>query len=444
VGETVNVANRLTQHVQSPSKKHLERVQIILNHKFNKSVCLDLESHMSRYFAADGKHRVLNANAGITDANYFDRESYRDTFHELFDLLVRDGMLSRSIPEIVNSNLFKFSPFKALNSEQAIALSGVIERVFSSIKSGESSQLLIQGDPGTGKTIVAIYLIKLLRDVSAVSSSGQLERESVFADFFTEETSALLQGLEIALVVPKQSLRTTLQAVFKQTPGLSKSMVMMPFEVGESEKTFDILIVDEAHRLGQRANQPSAMQNKKFKDINLKLFGSDDSSKTQIDWIERKSRHQLLLLDTAQAIKPADLPLAKTRALINQARASDSLFRHSSQMRVMGGTGYLEFVKNLFTDNPTRATDFNGYDLRFYDDLSQMQRDILKLNQKYGLSRLLAGFAWEWKTKKNSALYAIEIGDVKLRWNQTVKDWINSPNIPSRGWIYPHHPRLRP
>lgn len=122
--------------------------------------------------------------------------------------------------------------------------------------------MLLQGDPGTGKTIVAIYLIKLLRDVSAVSSSGQLERESVFADFFTEETSALLQGLEIALVVPKQLLRTTLQAVFKQTPGLSKSMVMTPFEVGESEKTFDILIVDEAHRLGQRANQPSAMQNK--------------------------------------------------------------------------------------------------------------------------------------------------------------------------------------
>jgi hypothetical protein len=99
VEETVNVANRLTQHVQSPSKKHLERVQIILNHKFNKSVCLDLGSHMSRYFAADGKHRVLNANAGITDANYFDRKFYRDTFHELFDLLVRDGMLSRLIPQ---------------------------------------------------------------------------------------------------------------------------------------------------------------------------------------------------------------------------------------------------------------------------------------------------------------------------------------------------------
>jgi hypothetical protein len=96
-------------------------------------------------------------------------------------------------------------------------------------------------------------------------------------------------------------------------------------------------------------------------------------------------------------------------------------------MRVMGGTGYLDFVKNLFTDSPTKATDFNGYDLRFYGDLGKMQEDILALDKEHGLSRLLAGFAWEWKTKKNPQLFDIEIGDVKLRWNQTAKDWINSP-----------------
>jgi hypothetical protein len=370
---------------------------------------------------------VLNANAGITDANYFDRDTYRETFNELFELMVEDGMLTRSIPEIINSNLFKFSPFKALNSEQAIALSGVIERVISDIKADKSSQLVIQGDPGTGKTIVAIYLIKLLRDLSRVSRDDLIEQESVFADFFTEEVALLLKDLEIALVVPQQSLRATLQTVFTQTPGLHKNMVMTPFEVGESDKIFDILIVDESHRLGQRANQSSAMQNKKFKEINLKLFGSDDGSITQLDWIVKKSRHQLLLLDTAQSIKPADLPLVKTNQLIDQARVSDSLFKLSSQMRVMGGTGYLDFVKNLFTDNPTKATDFNGYDLRFYDDLGKMQEDILTLDKEHGLSRLLAGFAWEWKTKKNPQLFDIEIDDLKFRWNQTARDWINSP-----------------
>jgi hypothetical protein len=336
-------------------------------------------------------------------------------------------MLTRSVPEIINSNLFKFSPFKALNSEQAIALSGVIERVISDIKADNSSQLVIQGDPGTGKTIVAIYLIKLLRDLSRVSRDDLLEQESVFTNFFTHEVALLLKDLEIALVIPQQSLRATLKKVFALTPGLNKSMVMTAFEVGESEKTFDILIVDESHRLGQRANQPSAAQNNQFRDINIKLFGSDLSSITQLDWIVKKSRHQLLLLETAQSIKHADLPLVKTTELISKARSNDSLFKLSSQMRVMGGTGYLDFVKQLFTDNPIKAGDFNDYDFRFYDDLEKMQQDILSLDEEHGLSRLLAGYAWEWKSKKNSELYDIEIGKMNLRWNQTLKDWINSP-----------------
>ncbi|NBU22707.1 MAG: DUF2075 domain-containing protein, partial [Actinobacteria bacterium] len=258
VGETINAEARLGQHLNTASKKSLQHVQIILNETFNKSVCLDLESHLIRYFAADGKHRVLNANAGISDANYFNRDEYRKSFKELFDSLVEKGMLSRSIPEIVNSNLFKFSPFKALNSDQAIAVSALLEKLIRDIGKDSSSTLVIQGDPGTGKTIVAVYLMKLLRDIASISGDELLEEESIFSEFFTEANRKLLKSLKIGLVVPQQSLRTTLQRVFKQTPGLSKDMVMTPFEVGESEEKFDLLIVDESHRLGQRANQSSA------------------------------------------------------------------------------------------------------------------------------------------------------------------------------------------
>ena len=75
--------------------------------------------------------------------------------------------------------------------------------------------------------------------------------------------------------MPQQSLRTSIQKVFAKTPGLHKSMVMTPFEVGESAEQFDILIVDEAHRLNQRANQASAAQNTKFQHITEALFGFD-------------------------------------------------------------------------------------------------------------------------------------------------------------------------
>jgi DUF2075 family protein len=427
VGETVNAATRLFQHLNSPSKKHLERVQIILNDKFNKSVCLDLESHLIKYFAADGKHRVLNANFGIQDSDYFNRDEYRKSFNELFEMLVEQGVLSRSIPEIVNSNLFKFSPFKSLNSEQAISVSAVLEQLIANLKHKSSSELIIQGDPGTGKTVVAIYLLKLMVDISRITGDELLGEDSIFSDFFTSETKDLLEDLKLGLVVPQQSLRKTLQTVFSQTPGLTKQMVMTPFDVGQSNDHFDLLIVDEAHRLGQRANQSSAMLNKKFTDINLRLFGNDDPSHTQLEWIRKKSTSQILLLDTAQSIKPADLPITTTQGLIDKASKSGSLFRLTSQMRVAGGNDYLQFVKDLFSENPKPAPNFGSYDLRFYDDFAQMQKDILEMDQKHGLSRLLAGFAWPWVTKNDKSAFDIEIQGVKLRWNQTAVDWVNSP-----------------
>jgi uncharacterized protein len=429
VGESLSAVSRLNQHL-STTKQKLSRVQIILNERFNKSVCLDLESQLIRYLAADGKHRVLNANAGIQDANYYDRDKYQQSFNELFELMVQDGLLSKPVPEIVNSNLFKFSPFKAVTLEQAAALNGIIERIVGDLKMEGDSQLIVQGDPGTGKTIVAIYLMKLLRDIARASEDELLEDESIFSEFFTPELSQLFGSLKIALVVPQQALRKTLEVVFSQTPGLNKNMVLTPFEVAESQEDFDLLIVDEAHRLGQRSNQNSAMQNKKFTDLNIKLFGSDDKTKTQLDWIQLKSRHQLLLLDTAQSIRPGDLPLTTTNSLVEKAKKTDSWFHLASQMRVMGGNDYLAFVKDLFSEEGSVVKEFPGYDLRFFDSFADMRSEILRLDEEHGLSRLLAGYAWEYTTKKHPELFDIELEGIKLRWNQTVTDWVSSPTSP--------------
>ncbi len=430
VGETVNVATRLTQHLMSPSKQHLERVQIINHQKFNKSACLDLESQLIKYLAADGKHRVLNANAGITEANYFDRDTYRQSFEELFQALVDEGLLSRPIPEIINSNLFKFSPFKSLNSEQAIALTGVLERLIEDMEGRRTESLVIEGDPGTGKTIVAIYLMKLLSDLPKISAAEAAEQESMFADFFNHPTQQLFQNFKMAIVVPQQALRKTLSDVFAMTPGLSKSMVMSQFEVGASDEYFDLIIVDEAHRLGRRANQSSAAQNLKFKEINEKLFGQDSLEVTQLEWIKAKSRHQVLLLDVAQSIKPADLPTLLTEKLITDAKSAHCHFPLRSQMRVEGGNDYIEFVGRLLSDSPARANDFGTYEFRFCDSFTQLKNLVEEREREFGLSRLLAGYAWEWKSKNDKSAIDIEIEGHKIQWNQTITDWVNSPNSP--------------
>ncbi len=430
VGETVNVATRLTQHLMSPSKQHLERVQIINHQKFNKSACLDLESQLIKYLAADGKHRVLNANAGITEANYFDRDTYRQSFEELFQALVDEGLLSRPIPEIVNSNLFKFSPFKSLNSEQAIALTGVLERLIEDMEGRRTESLVIEGDPGTGKTIVAIYLMKLLSDLPKISAAEAAEQESMFADFFNHPTQQLFRNFKMAIVIPQQALRKTLSDVFAMTPGLSKSMVMSQFEVGASDEYFDLIIVDEAHRLGRRANQSSAAQNLKFKEINEKLFGQDSLEVTQLEWIKAKSRHQVLLLDVAQSIKPADLPTLLTEKLITDAKSAHCHFPLRSQMRVEGGNDYIEFVGRLLSDSPARANNFGTYEFRFCDSFTELKNLVEEREREFGLSRLLAGYAWEWKSKNDKSAIDIEIEGHKIQWNQTITDWVNSPNSP--------------
>jgi DUF2075 family protein len=207
-------------------------------------------------------------------------------------------------------------------------------------------------------------------------------------------------------------------------------MVLTPFEVAQSAEDFDLLIVDEAHRLGQRANQPSAAQNKKFTELNIKLFGFDDKTKTQLDWIQLKSRHQLLLLDTAQSIRPGDLPLATTEGLLEKAKNSDSWFHLASQMRVLGGNDYLAFVKEIFSEKEVTVTGSKGYDLRFFESFTEMRSEILRLDAEHGLSRLLAGYAWPYKTKKHPELFDIELDGIKMRWNQTVTDWVNSPTSP--------------
>ncbi len=426
VGETHNVANRLYQHMASVDRKNLKMVRIVFNEQFNKSVCLDLESQLIRYLHADGNFQVLNRNYGITDADYYDRARYREGFNEVFDQLLEEGVLTRSIPDIINSNLFKFSPFKALNSEQAIAVDGVLHLFFDDLAGSRGRSIVVQGDPGTGKTIVAIYLMKLLLDIAKSEPDEMLDRDTMFANYFIPEFRELVKDFKIALVIPQQSLRKTIQTVFTKTPGLNKNMVLNPFEVGESVEPFDLLIVDEAHRLGRRSNQPSASLNAKFTAINAALFGSDRSDLTQLDWIRAQSRHQLYLIDSAQSIKPADVPKKVLDGLIEQASSEASFFHLASQMRVQGGNDYLEFVGRVMEGAQYSRMTFGDYDLRFFDDIHELRRAILEKDHEVGLSRLVAGFAWPWASKNDPDAHDIEIDGLQLTWNRTATDWINS------------------
>lgn len=426
IGETLNVASRMNQHQTSAEKTDLDTLRVVVNDTFNKSACLDLESYLIRLFAGEGRYQVLNRNEGVTDRDYYDREEYRKSFQEIFEELRSEGLFQRTIPQIENSDLFKFSPFKALNHDQAAAVEDILEGLFADIESGSSGTIVVQGDPGTGKTIVAIYMMKLLRDIQESVLGEGFDSDSLFSDFFLEGHRELLKGFRIGLVIPQQSLRESIRKVFKKTPLLAPDMVLSPFYLDTVEGKFDLLIVDESHRLNQRANQPSGPQNKKFREINEKLFGSDALSYTQLDWIRAKSTHQILLVDSEQSVRPADLPEEVLFSLIEKSRLDARYYRLFSQMRVRGGADYVDYVRSVFSSIPQKPTRFGDYDLRFFEDIGSLHDAILERESESQLARLVAGYAWEWKSRNNAAAFDIEVGNRKFRWNKTQKDWINS------------------
>lgn len=428
VGESLNAVARMRQHFVSPEKEHLATARVIIDDTFNKSVCLDLESYLIRMLAGDGAYRVLNRNDGITESDYYDRDRYRETFREVFDQLQLDGVFTRSIPEIENSDLFKLSPFKALTQDQAIAVEDILDGFFADLETGVGSTIVIQGEPGTGKTVVAIYMLKLLADIAKSVPAEDLDSDSLFSEFFVDGYRQLLAGLRIGIVVPQQSLRESIKKVFRKTPGLRADMVLTPFDVGDSGEDFDLLIVDEAHRLNQRANQSSGFQNRRFASITEKLFGFDDKTKTQLDWIQAKSRHQIFLIDAAQSVRPADLPSETLANLVSAARSNDRHFRLASQMRVKAGEDYVGYIRSILSNGgqPAAPQVFVGYDLRMFDSLAAMRNELRRKDFETGLARMVAGFAWDWKTKTEKSAFDIELDGLQLRWNSTETDWIAS------------------
>lgn len=429
VGESINAATRMLQHLKSPKADVLREFRVVLDETFNKSVCLDLETYLIRLFNADENFTVLNKQSSSRNSNYYDRARYRDQFASIFESLREQGLFRHDLERIENSNLFKLSPFISLTQTQASAVETILELVRESVDDQVSRPVVVQGDPGTGKTVVGIFLAKLLADLDEPSDE-YLDQDTFIDDEVEPATERrALSDLRIAFVVPQQSLRETITKVFKATPGLHRVPVLTPYDVAEATDPFDVLIVDEAHRL-QQFSGALQMRSSTFREINRRLFPDDvdGTAHTQLDWIRAKSTVPILMLDALQTVRPmADLPATTIEHLIADARSAGRFLGLWTQMRTRAGEAYIDYVADVLTGRTNTQINFPEYDLRFYDDIRQMRSDIFERDHELGLSRMLAGFAWRWVSKGGKAIPDIEIDGLELFWNRAERDWINSP-----------------
>ncbi len=420
IGETADTLTRMSAHLKHGDKHLLRSVHLISSERFNKSATLDIESSLIKYIAADGKFSLLNSNLGLVDHNYYQRnELYAQIFKETWNRLHGEGLVQHSLESLDNSDLFKYSPYKSLSSDQRQGLLGILHALLDE----RTRSLVVQGGAGTGKSVLAIYLFKLLRsDIDEMS----------FHEFDAEEAELreLLKRIKqrygmpsMALVVPVGSFRTTLKKAFRNVVGLSANMVIGPAEL--ARKTYDIVLVDEAHRLRKRSNLGSYFR---VFDDTCKTLGFDQNSCSEVDWVCRQAGKAVFFYDTSQSVRPSDADAADFSRL--KTLATTQVQTLLSQFRVRAGNPYVNFLDELLNVRRHGKPKFSpkNYELVLFDSISDMVRVAQERNRQFGLSRMIAGYSWPWISHKNKDAFDIEIEDQKLRWNSTNSDWINAKN----------------
>ncbi len=448
VGESSNVSVRMKQHLDKNGKYYakrskLETVEIVFDPHFNKSAVLDFEQQLIELFKFEIRQTrnkekkslvfdvLQNGNRGQSKMhNYYRRSYYQDQIQLLWNELKDRGLARNYYNDIKNDSLFKYSPYTTLNEQQYQFSLDFLERITESLSQNDGEKNsdftgLINGAAGTGKTI---FLLNILRIIA--NSAEQNQADYLDGDFDASEEDLIelkrytrisgeiekiikkKKGLKIGFVTQVKSLQRTFKEVLAAN-GWQKNIVMTPNEVVknycDTGIKFDVLLVDESHRLWRYRKIGRAAGS--YKNACASLYGETDPSrieklcreKTALDWIFDCSKTRILVYDALQTVRESDITKEQYNAVISSRKKDTILSKELTiQMRCMAGMDYLQFLNALFDNKASshKKGEFGTYDFMSYDSPNELIADIVKKNKDYDLSRVVAGYGWQWQLNK--------------------------------------------
>jgi len=253
--------------------------------------------------------------------------------------------------------------------------------------------IIVEGGPGTGKSVVAI---KLLADL--------ISEKRLLVSYVTKNSAP--RNVYFSKLKQGNCLNNYVKTLFKGS-GIFTDMEQLRNE-------FDCLIVDEAHRL----NQKSGM----FK----------NKGENQIKEIINASRVSVFFIDEDQLVTSSDIgsisEIRKQAKDLNSIICNDVYheenFKLTSQFRCNGSDGYLAFLDDVLGIRST--ANYDGFDkeynIKIFDNPSQMREELRMLNNKdnSNKTRMVAGYCYDWITKNSNdnSVYDIELKpNFRAKWN---------------------------
>lgn len=225
---------------------------------------------------------------------------------------------------------------------------------------GHKQTLIVKGGPGTGKSVVAINLL------------AELTKRELLTQYVSKNAA------------PREVFKKVLTGSRKKTH-IDNMFKGSGSYIDTPENTFGALLVDEAHRLNEKSG----------------LYGN--LGENQIKELVAASRFNVFFIDEAQRVTLKDIGSVDViKQWAETLKSTVTELDLSSQFRCNGSDGYLAWIDNTLQIRETANTTLEDidYDVKVFDDPNELRKAIFEKNRVNNKARMVAGYCWEWASKK--------------------------------------------
>ena len=287
---------------------------------------------------------------------------------------------TKSLQDSLDSMLCGNEEFKMID-EQAVAYDFIMEAIRKAQNDGKKHVLIIQGGPGTGKSVLAINVL-----------ADCIRKLQLNASYITKNSA------------PRNCYTRLLSKGNARKEMDLKLAISSPFVLPNiRENELDVGIFDEAHRM---MKQPYRYPGKDM------LRDAIAAAKTAVFFVDDDQRITTKDIYSSETIQK----YAEEAGAILETKKP---FVLTSQFRCNGSDGYISFLNHIlgFGETANTSLDTENFDFRVFDTPQEMKDALIKVDAGRNKSRMCAGYCYDWNVKNKRGDWDVIIGDFKAKWN---------------------------
>ncbi len=296
--------------------------------------------------------------------------------------------------------VIKGNPAYVLLDEQLVVYERVLATARRDLDGRKKTAVIIQGGPGTGKSVIAI---NLMADLSAA-------------------------GLNAHYATGSKAFTETLRKII----GARGSQQFKYFNsyMGADVNAIDVLICDEAHRIRETSN---SIYTKK----------EERTTKPQVRELLDAAKISVFFVDDRQAVRPGEIGRTDyIRAEASAYGCDVREYRLEAQFRCAGSDGFVSWINNTLGIERTANVIWEGderFDFRIFESPIDLDAEIRRKAAAGFSARMTAGYCWPWSTPRpdGTLVEDVVIGEWRRPWNARPDAGRLARGIPkSHLWAY--------